>query len=1055
MSAFNVRAGFALRCGSALTAIAVAGLSASQAQAQGQAAQPAAAPAADAPAPAALPMQQAPASSDGQPAAAPAASKGPPAKAGQKEEQAIVITGTVSRQTQTASPVTVVSAANLQDRGITTVSDAVQQLAANNAGTAPTSWTSFGFATGASAPSLRGFNDAYTLTVFDNLRSAVYPLADDGFRNFVDINTIPESIVDRVEVLQDGASANYGADAIAGVVNVIVKREIRGLHANMSYGISQRNDAGEKRADLTLGYGSLADQGFNIYVNGEYQKNDPLFMRDRGYPFNTADLSRVCGTSIVDGSQTCGFNNIANGIQFNGTYRGFQATTVGFGRPFDPAAVAAATASGTTAPALGAFQLLNPAGGCEGLTPFTLTAAQRTASAPATVCQQDLVKQYQQYYPDVVRKGLNLHATVNLTPDIQAYAMANWYETRTVSQISPLNFTGQTAAGGTTVALGGIFLPVYVCPTATPTISGGLVTFSGCNATNGRLNPNNPFAAQGDLALLSERFDQPRETVSDANTYRMSGGVTGTLGGFNFNVDATTSRVDLDLTQKNYILLKNLLNAVGTGSYNFADQTLNSDAQRQFIAPTSNTHSTSKLTQIQGTVDRDLFRLPGGSVDLAVGVSYRQESLNNPSANPANEVDPTARYYSINAVGAVGSRNVWSGYYSLDVPAFTGFDFKAEGRYDKYSTGQKAFSPKFELQYRPVQQLKLRGTYSRGFRVPSFNEAFGLPTTGFVGATINCASAVFTAFCAAHASNPNYLGAYSFGLTSIGNPKLAPEKSNSFTAGAVIEPSRQLTITVDYWHTKIKNIIIPAVPSQSLINQYYENNGKVTAPPGVTLIPGTPDPSNPNALPLLGFIQASYTNADSEVGSGVDISATARLPLVNGVRLISTLNASYLAELTLTDPSSGREVFAGTLSPCNITSCSGAPRWRGSWQNTVDVAGRASVTLTTYYTSGYSEISTDFGGIVGDCNASTGAMSELFFDGSPMLCRSKAIWDVDLSAQVKLMKHLTLYGNILDLLDTKPPFDPNAAYGLYQFNPAWADKNFVGRFFRIGARVDF
>ena len=157
--------------------------------------------------------------------------------------------------------------------------------------------------------------------MFDGLRSAVYPLADDGFRNFVDINTIPESIVDRVEVLQDGASANYGADAIAGVVNVIVKRQIEGLHLNGSYGISQRGDAGEKRFDATVGYGSLADQGFNVYVNAEYQNNDGSNMRDPGYPFNTADQSKICGQSIYTSGTTCGIHNILNGIQANGTYR--------------------------------------------------------------------------------------------------------------------------------------------------------------------------------------------------------------------------------------------------------------------------------------------------------------------------------------------------------------------------------------------------------------------------------------------------------------------------------------------------------------------------------------------------------------------------------------------------------------------------------------------------------------------------------------------------------------------------------------------------------------
>jgi hypothetical protein len=115
------------------------------------------------------------------------------------------------------------------------------------------------------------------------------------------------------------------------------------------------------------------------------------------------------------------------------------------------------------------------------------------------------------------------------------------------------------------------------------------------------------------------------------------------------------------------------------------------------------------------------------------------------------------------------------------------------------------------------------------------------------------------------------------------------------------------------------------------------------------------------------------------------------------------------------------------------------------------------LTATAYFTSGYSEVSTDSGGVYGDCLASAeaGSMSSLYYDNSPMLCNTKATWDVDLTGQVKILPGITLYGNILNVLNTKAPFDPNAGYGLYMFNPAWADRNFIGRYFRIGARFDF
>jgi len=960
----------------------------------------------------------------------------------------IVVTGTISKNpaAATASPVVSFSSEDLANRSLNQVADALQNLTANNAGTNPNSWTGFGFATGASAISLRGLNDAYTLTIFNGMRSAPYPLADDGYRNFVDLNSLPAAILDRIDVLEDGASATYGSDAIAGVVNVIPKKVIVGLHADLSGAITQHGDAGERHASVTYGYGDLKSQGFNFYVNGEYQKNDRLMMNQRGAPFNTADQSSIC-----DAAGSCLANGVRNGIQPGGGYNGFQTTIVPFVRPYSQAGGS-----------LGGYQLLNPNAGCQGLTAVTLTDAQRTGPAPAVVCQQDLVKQYRQYSPAMERKGLNFHGTFNIG-SAQAYVMANYYDVKTDSITSPSGFTGQTAAGGAQTTVSYIFLPTYVCPTGTSSIGqfgnfANALTASGCTAANGTLNPNNPFAASGNLARLGALASVPRTTTTDATTFRLSGGIDGSFApGFDYHLAATHSSVALDVTQDGYVYLQGLMDAVATGSYNFVDPQLNSAQVNQQVFPTDRTHSISKLTEIQGTVAKDLFKLPGGALNFAVAGQYRYEAIHAPSDNPPNNAAPNSRYYSINAAGTDGTRTVWSIGYELTAPITDMLKVKAEGNYDHYSAGQKAFSPKFEAEFKPISQIKLRSTFSRGFRAPSFSEAYSLPTTGYVNAAISCNNPTFAAFCAAHQNNPSYYNTgYSYGLTAAGNPALNPEKATSFTLGTVLQPNARTTITVDYWSTKITSVIVPVQATPDMIAQYYANNGVVNVP-GVTVTSGVADPNNPGALPLLGTISGSYTNADSFLAKGIDFSIAMRnLPLgKTGVTWTTQANASLLLKLAQVNQDGSVSVYDGTLGPCNITSCSGAPRWRAAWANTFTFGDHYRMTLTANYTSGYSSVATDSGGILGDCQASgdNGQLFE-FPDGSPVQCRGKAVFDLDGHFEVKPTNQFRLYLDVKNILNSAPPYEPNAAYGLYQFNPAWADSLFMGRTFRVGVKID-
>lgn len=271
----------------------------------------------------------------------------------------------------------------------------------------------------------------------------------------------------------------------------------------------------------------------------------------------------------------------------------------------------------------------------------------------------------------------------------------------------------------------------------------------------------------------------------------------------------------------------------------------------------------------------------------------------------------------------------------------------------------------------------------------------------------------------------------------------------------MLQPLPNTTFTIDYWSTKITNVIIPVQATADEITQYYTNNGVVNVP-GVTVTKGVADPENPNALPLLGTIEGSYTNADAFNAKGIDFSASLRNVKIgkSGVVWSTQANASLLLKLTQTNADGSVSVYDGTLGPCNITSCSGAPRWRVVWQNTF-TAGKASLTLTANYTSGYSSVATDSGGVLGDCQASADNGQVLAFpDGTPVQCRGKATFDLDSHFEIKPTSQYKLYVDVKNVLNSKPPYEPNAAYGLYQFNPAWADSLFLGRYFRVGVKID-
>ena len=646
--------------------------------------------------------------------------------------------------------------------------------------------------------------------IFDGLRQAFYPLSDDGRRNFVDLNTIPDAVVDRVEVLRDGASSTYGSDAIAGVVNIITKKEIRGVHLNASHGWSQHGGGAENRIDATVGFGDLANSGVNVYVSGEYQTTKKIWARQRGFPFNTGDWSSICNP--VD---NCGPNNNLNGINADGSFNGLFGTVSPLVRPYTNTPVPAA---------LGPYQILG--GSC--VPGETLVTGTGNATAPQA-CELDSVARYQQNQPDQTRIGLFSRATVRIGDRAEGFLQGTYYEVKTKASFLGLGNTDRTAAGDVRVGFSPFFLPVYVCPIGTPYQAGSQTAFA-CNGNpalgavtpGALLNPNNPFAAQGQIARWVGRYDRPRTVDLDSRAYRVAAGINGDFGTdlspFHYNVAATYSRIDLTLKQFNYLNVRHMIIAANAGLYDFLHPENNTQAQRDFIAPPNTTDSYSTNFEVDATLSKEVFQLPGGAFGAAIGVQFRRETLNNPSANPANPADIYDRYSGVNAVGAIGRRDVKSGYFELDAPilslANNGFGLEANlsGRYDKYSSGQKNFSPKLGVKVTPVRELALRGTSRRASASPASTRRSA------------CRPPVSSARrsdlfepdlrCLLRIPQPWLLPARNPRLDVGRQPASKPEKSTDRSRlGLIFEPIRNLSFTVDLWNIKVKNLIIGTTPS--------------------------------------------------------------------------------------------------------------------------------------------------------------------------------------------------------------------------------------------------
>ncbi|WP_158703107.1 TonB-dependent receptor domain-containing protein, partial [Allosphingosinicella vermicomposti] len=507
---------------------------------------------------------------------------------------------------------------------------------------------------------------------------------------------------------------------------------------------------------------------------------------------------------------------------------------------------------------------------------------------------------------------------------------------------------------------------------------------------------------------------------------------------------------DLRRTQTGYVYIANLLTAIAQGTFNFVDPSANTQQQIDFVSPDNINEASSDLYAVQASVGRSLFELPGGPLQFGFGGQIRYEAVDAPSGNPDYN-GPTQRFFTLNAFGTSGNRTVYSAFAEVNAPILDILELNASGRYDSYSSGQDAFSPKIGAKFTPIPQIALRATWSKGFRIPSFGEANALPTTGFVAtASGNFTDAFLAQYgctVATYSSCPAYVRNNSYGQTTLASPDLEPEKSRSITLGAILNPIRNFTFTVDYFDIK-KTGAITAPSNAPALQAYYSctlaqvNSGTCDIPEGYNVIPGAPDVTRPNALPVAGFIEAQLVNANTVRVRGLDFAALLRLEF-GDISFTSSAEASRILELSTTFPDGSEERYEGTLGNFNLTAGSGTPKWHGSWQNTVGY-DRYSLTATANFFGGYDLSAEDQGTEQGDCGLNPGFVP----------CRVDDYITLDLVGSVDVTDNFTFYVNVLNALNDLPPVDP-VTYGAVRYNPVQGGTGIFGRQFRAGIKANF
>ncbi|MFO1253693.1 MAG: TonB-dependent receptor, partial [Inhella sp.] len=573
-----------------------------------------------------------------------------------------------------------------------------------------------------------------------------------GTASFVDTNSIPVDAIERIETLLDGASAIYGADAIGGVVNIILRKGFEGLVATAGAGQSSRSDGRSASLSLSWGQGNLASQGYNLFVTAAHREQDPVRAADRWRTQN-ADFRRF---DLAD-RRSSFYRNVYKLTPTSGTYNtdpaNFIGPLTGLDQPCTPV-------SGST-PALN--------GRCvnDNTQAVNLVAGWESDSL---------------YGAGVLALpgGLEAFADAALTRttyNTRSFSYAtDSYGYYTYDLVDKLGQYGNAPGAQITY----LILPV-----------------------GHRQNPL-PNAEVGVRYLFN---DVPSAMGSDTLNQRVTLGLRGSTAGWDWESALMLSRARTESSVQGFlqdkVLLEEVLDANGKvrPGFTLGNAAANPPELMARLYPRMLNIGRTATDSFDVRASRELLQLPGGALAVALGAEHRREKVDSVPDRLFSE----GAISLWNIQGASGTRRVSAAYAEAIAPLRKGLELSAATRWDDNSDFGRSSTPKLGLKWQPLQQLLLRGTWAEGFRAPTLPEQHMGVQTYYIKVRDPKRCPHF------EASNPD-CDRYVVGV--YGNAgDLRAETSRSRSLGLVLAAHAQLSLALDAYEIKRQGEVASTAPA--------------------------------------------------------------------------------------------------------------------------------------------------------------------------------------------------------------------------------------------------